>query len=895
MHRQLSPPGRPSLSFITNHSYLNQMKHRIIASIIIAAASFLFIAGSAAAAPTSTIVQNLFITQQASTGNPCLSIGTNGFVSTSTCGSGGGSATSTGFPLTIGSDTISGSTSTVSLINNFDGILYIPSPYSSSTYGDFGTYVTNWYNAQVANGLTAVEVMIPPSGIPSSNWTQPVIASSTNTTLLIHCSADAPMFWTGANTSTIINEGETKVGGWNSGYDGCHIDGGVQVSSNTFMYQGGSNGAFGATVSDSFITNFNQGIVAGSNSPMPVVRYTTFASVTQPIDFDFSVTTNSGENEVFDHVIFGDCESGLTTSPTEIYLKNAAGVSFVSTSFDQCHLYNDGGSYGTSLLGGWFENGTNPNRISSEPYIVNATSTTNSLNIFGTSFWNDETSATSTPTSFIQNNGLLNVWGGSTGKSGSSVANFVTSGPGGQTNIYNVLNNGATSIGTITTGIFSGSGSMGIGVSTPMTALDVKGNITLDGNAPQSLIFNNGVYNNSIPDYPSTIAATQAFNSSSTNLLKFYVSNGVTTGTLSTRQILDMTLLGDGNVGIGTAAPSTTLDVNGDITDRNLLLSPFLGTNGTGKIIAVATSTLEGYTDTFGYAKGSATSSLALWNASGTLIAYPSWVCGSGYVYAINTDGTINCSLITAPSEFAPTSVTSTWVISSNGNNWVASAPTGLTSYNGSTSSTINYAIIGSGNVTSTVATSGGNTTTTISLTGVIPIANGGTGATTTSYIQDWHDGFNLSVGNTGPYINQVKLNGPYYIPTAVQANQIQFALTTIDTSTDKYDFGLYSLPSVTSTVATLVFDSGAITASTSTINASSSQGAVIIPAGMYLTGFTGNSTTARFGTGYSQFVLWAAAFGSSSTAGALPATTTVPSQNSVSAVATMPGFGIHM
>jgi hypothetical protein len=67
------------------------MKRRIIASIVIAASTFLFIAGSAAAAPTSTIVQNLKITGVLNA--PCLSTDVNGLVGSTTCGSVGTSST----------------------------------------------------------------------------------------------------------------------------------------------------------------------------------------------------------------------------------------------------------------------------------------------------------------------------------------------------------------------------------------------------------------------------------------------------------------------------------------------------------------------------------------------------------------------------------------------------------------------------------------------------------------------------------------------------------------------------------------------------------------------------------------------------------------------------------
>lgn len=77
-----------------------------------------------------------------------------------------------------------------------------------------------------------------------------------------------------------------------------------------------------------------------------------------------------------------------------------------------------------------------------------------------------------------------------------------------------------------------------------------------------------------------------------------------------------------------------------------------------------------------------------------------------------------------------------TWQGVNSSTFYLASNPAGylnaaLTSFNGSTSSTQNFGVVGTGNVTTTVATSGGNSTTTVSLTGVIGSANGGTATTT--------------------------------------------------------------------------------------------------------------------------------------------------------------------
>ena len=59
----------------------------------------------------------------------------------------------------------------------------------------------------------------------------------------------------------------------------------------------------------------------------------------------------------------------------------------------------------------------------------------------------------------------------------------------------------------------------------------------------------------------------------------FFIWDSVAT---TTRLYIDPS----GNVGIGTTGPNTALDVNGDITDRNVTSAAMLGTDGTGKLVS---------------------------------------------------------------------------------------------------------------------------------------------------------------------------------------------------------------------------------------------------------------------------------------------------------------------
>lgn len=347
-------------------------------------------------------------------------------------------------PLTVGSTTIGATvtnfnTSTPSILENFDDILYTPSPYSSSTYGDWGVYATNWYNNRATAGDHAVEIVVPSSGVPAGNWATEFVASSTNTAVLVECEGMAPLVWTGANTSTLMNPG-TASKTFLSGFDGCYVEGSGRVAQ-TFLQAGGTNGAYMTSVTHTLIRNFKQGFVPAPNDPFVHFDNDSFQFVTQPLDLNFNGVNNAGENTYIGHTIFGGCEASNvlgTSTAASIYMVNNAGTVFDSDSLDDCTADLGGGDTVT-VIGGWDENpGAGVTSYHGVPFWTVETSTTNILTMINPNFYNDVSSAvTSTvdgaptiPPEWILNSATLNIEGGwaSSLTTASSVAMLVKNG-----------------------------------------------------------------------------------------------------------------------------------------------------------------------------------------------------------------------------------------------------------------------------------------------------------------------------------------------------------------------------------------------------------------------------------------------------------------------------------
>ena len=104
--------------------------------------------------------------------------------------------------------------------------------------------------------------------------------------------------------------------------------------------------------------------------------------------------------------------------------------------------------------------------------------------------------------------------------------------------------------------VIDDSGNVGIGTTTPGAKLAIS--VAVAGTDTEQIRFNrtaDGLRYNSIYNKPSSSAGIPSE-------LSFRLSDGVTT----TSQATVMTLIGNGNVGIGTTTPSTLLDVSGVIT-----------------------------------------------------------------------------------------------------------------------------------------------------------------------------------------------------------------------------------------------------------------------------------------------------------------------------------------
>ena len=189
-----------------------------------------------------------------------------------------------------------------------------------------------------------------------------------------------------------------------------------------------------------------------------------------------------------------------------------------------------------------------------------------------------------TITSKLIANGSLALGGTIDSTTNQATANIFLNGDTGNGRFITLNISGTASFGGLTTheaGVNVTSGDLGLGTSSPKSKLDVRGTILTE-----TINYGND------QDQAYLIAGTKNYTGADTNWGTHGFQHRFKTNSVGTARVTIDTDQGEafcvdtGNkVGIGTSSPSTTLDVNGDVT-FGLKNASSLGTDANGKIIA---------------------------------------------------------------------------------------------------------------------------------------------------------------------------------------------------------------------------------------------------------------------------------------------------------------------
>ena len=325
-----------------------------------------------------------------------------------------------------------------------------------------------------------------------------------------------------------------------------------------------------------------------------------------------------------------------------------------------------------------------------------------------------------------------------TAASGAPTFRGIASGDLPITGSYGVFENGGNSFGqaailgtndnntlTLTTNnspaiTILTNGNVGIGATSPLANLDVGAAIQISAvntaTPPSNMVY--GMFNQAglgLGIYSSANAGNQG--------MGFWTKSGST-------QTQTMTIQNNGNVGIGTTSPATTLDINGDIRATGLTTPA----PSAGSYMRMAYVAASSYGDLLSY--NASTSTFMPMQIRGSPVSFPAGNVGIGTTSpntALDLNGAFSARGMSAPA-VSPAgqgriyfdSTSNTFQVSQNGGTYVALATTGGAQ---TFSSDITMGGSGTGLAVTNAATVGG----TLGITGLTTLTGGLTSAGTAS------------------------------------------------------------------------------------------------------------------------------------------------------------------
>lgn len=336
------------------------------------------------------------------------------------------------------------STTTPSVISNFDNTLYVPWNWTKLVYGDWGGYIGGWYAAQ-ATVASSVLIMVPAGlHVPSSSWLTAINFGTNGERASMQCvpGGGSEMDW-GSTSSIAITEntGAGTEGGAPMGHlfgakiDGCLIVGvatTLNFTSSTGIKVGGLFGWEGGVISNNTIKNFGTGIEYSSNTWQ---MKTVYNSISQNmINIQQDQASNSGETMSFDHNDFFD-PLGTSTPNTAtgcITINgNNASEFWTQNSFDDCGVIVGAGDLNMVFEDNHFENPAANTTYGAYYYVTVNSSTFSNVNFWNDTFMNDATNTAQSPgagVAFVNCGGFCYFQGGAADQNGAAatVTSLVT-------------------------------------------------------------------------------------------------------------------------------------------------------------------------------------------------------------------------------------------------------------------------------------------------------------------------------------------------------------------------------------------------------------------------------------------------------------------------------------